>query len=125
MQLMPRKLETQSTQELVETFAKAAKEQGEALRECNPKKANRRTELIHKTFAGMKERGPEAWQQFLLLLSHPEPYVRYFAAIYALRPNPGLAMPVLERLDQEERGILAFRAGLALKQWKSGDWRLS
>ncbi|HET7209626.1 MAG TPA: hypothetical protein VFI95_23850 [Terriglobales bacterium] len=39
MQVMPRKLESQSPQELVEAFAKAAQEQGEALDECNPKKA--------------------------------------------------------------------------------------
>jgi hypothetical protein len=60
------------------------------------------------------ERGPEACQQFLLLLNHPEGYVRYFAAIYALRSNPDRAIPVLERLDREERGLLAFRAGQAL-----------
>jgi len=124
MQLMPRELETQSTQELVEAFAKAAKEQGEALDKCNPKKANRRTKLIHKTFAEMKQRGPEAWQQFLFLLNHPDPYVRYFAATYALRANPNLAIPVLERIDRDEHGILAFRAGQALKQWRLGDWHL-
>lgn len=121
---MPRNLERKSNEELVEAFAKAAKEQGEALDECNPKKANRRTKLISKTFAAMKQRGSEAWQQFLFLLNHPEPYVRYFAATYALRSNPNLALPILERLDREEWGLLAFRAGLALKQWREGKWIL-
>lgn len=84
------------------------------------KRPNRRTKLIHKTFAAMKQRGPEAWEQFLFLLNHPEPYVRYFAATYALRANPGLAIPVLERLDREERGILGFRASQALKTMEIG-----
>ena len=124
MQLVPRKLENQSTQELVEAFARAAKEQGEALDECDSKKANRRTKLIQKTLAEIKRRGTDAWQQLLFLLNDQEPYVRYFAATYALRSNPNLAIPVLERLDHEQRGILSFRAGQALEQWRSGDWRL-
>jgi len=114
----------QSNEGLVEAFAIAAREQGEALRDGNPKKANRRTELIDRTFAESRGRGRESWQQFLLLLNHPESYVRYFAAIYALRSNSDIAIPVLERLDQEERGLLAFRAGHALELWRAGAWRL-
>jgi hypothetical protein len=114
----------QPTQDLIRVFAEAAREQGEALRAADPKKANRRTKLIHKTFAELKERSPEAWQEFLFLLRHPEPYVRYFAATYALRSNPSGAIPVLEQLERQERGILAFRAALALKQWRAGEWRL-
>jgi hypothetical protein len=121
---MSRNFQKQSNEQLVEAFAELAREQGEALKEGNSKKANRRTELIDTTFAEMKERGPEAWKQFLFLLSHAEGYVRYFAAVYALRSNPNLALPVLERLDREERGLLAFRAGQALKQWREDKWIL-
>lgn len=117
-------LENQSTEELIRTFAVAAQEQGKALAEGNPKKANRRTALIDKTFAEMKKRGPEAWEKFLFLLNHSEPYVRYFAGIYALRSNPNAAIPVLEQLGQQERGLVAFRAALALKQWRKGEWIL-
>src|ERR1700745_4313821 len=104
---MSRNFQKQSNEQLVEAFAELAREQGEALKQGNPKKANRRTALIDKTFAQIKERGPEAWKQFLFLLRHAEGYVRYFAAIYTLRSNPNLALPVLERLDREERGLLA------------------
>lgn len=117
-------LEKQSTEELVKAFALAAQEQGQALKDGNPGKANRRTTLIDRTFAELKKRGPEAWVEFLFLLSHSEPYVRYFAAVYALRSNPNAAIPVLERLDEQERGLLAFRAAQALRQWRKGEWIL-
>ena len=106
-----------ATPHLVNIFAKAAAEQGEALLAANPKKANSRNRTMQKTYSELKSRGPEAQREVLLLLDHQDGYVRLNAAAYSLEFDAPAALRALQIIDKMESGLLGFTAGMAIKQW--------
>jgi hypothetical protein len=105
------------TDELVNVFAKAAAEQGEATRGADAKKANSRNRTMGKTYAELKSRGPEAQGEVLSLFDHPDGYVRLNAAAYSLDFDPPKALRVLEIINKMETGLLGFTAGMIVKEW--------
>lgn len=105
------------TQDLLTIFAKAAAEQGEALRGADSKKANSRYRIMERIYDELKARGPETQVRLLSLFDHPDGYVRLNAAAYVLEFDPPSALRVLEIIDKMESGLLGFTAGMALKEW--------
>jgi hypothetical protein len=106
-----------STTDLVQIFAKAAAEQGEALRAADPKKANSRYRTMEKTYLELKSRGPSAQREVLSLLGEPDGYVRLNAAAYSLEFDPSSSLRVLQVIDKMESGLLGFTAGMIVKEW--------
>jgi hypothetical protein len=106
-----------STSDLVQIFAKAAAQQGEALRAADPKKANSRYRTMEKTYLELKSRGPAAQREVLSLFEHPDGYVRLNAAAYSLEFDPPSALRVLQILDKMESRLLGFTAGMIVKEW--------
>jgi Domain of unknown function (DUF2019) len=106
-----------TTPDLLRIFAKAAAEQGEALRAADPKRANSRYRTMEKVYAELTARGPEAQRIILSLFEHPDGYVRLNAAAYSLDFDPPGALRVLEVVDKMESGLLGFTAGMVVKEW--------
>ena len=106
-----------SNENLVKIFAKAAAEQGEALRSADPRKANSRYRTMKKTYQELKARGPEAQGQVLSLLDDSDGYVRLNAAAYLLEFDAPKALRALQIIDKMESGLLGFTAGMAIKEW--------
>jgi hypothetical protein len=106
-----------STTDLIKLFAKAAAEQGEALRAGDPKKANSRYRTMKKTYLELKSRNPEALREIFSLFEHPDGYVRLNAAAHSLKFDPPSALRVLQILDKMESGLLGFTAGMIVKEW--------
>jgi hypothetical protein len=106
-----------TTPDLLRIFAKTAAEQGEALFNADPKRANSRYRTMMKTYSELKSRGPAAQKEVLSLFEHPDGYVRLNAAAYSLDFDPPGALRVLEVIDKMESGLLGFTAGMAVKEW--------
>ena len=106
-----------TTPDFLKIFAKAAAEQGEALRNADPKRANSRYRTMTKTYLELKSRGPAAQKEVLSLFDHADGYVRLNAAAYSLDFDPRGALRVLEVIDKMETGLLGFTAGMAVKEW--------
>ena len=102
--------------DLVRIFARAAAEQGEALRAADPKKANSRYRTMKKTYSELKSRGPEAQKQVLSLFEHPEGYVRLNAAAHSLDFDTTGALRVLQIIRKMETGLLGFTAGMIVQE---------
>jgi Domain of unknown function (DUF2019) len=106
-----------STMDLLTIFAKAAAEQGEALRAADPKKANSRYRTMEKTYSELESRGPQAQKEVLSLFQNPDGYVRLNAAAYSLDFDPGSAVRVLQIIRKMETGLLGFTAGKIVEEW--------
>lgn len=106
-----------STTDLLKIFAKAAAEQGEALRAADPKKANSKHRTMEKTYLELKSRGPAAQEEVFSLFEHPDGYVRLNAAAHSLEFDAPRALRVLQVIDKMESGLLGFTAGMAVKYW--------
>ena len=106
-----------STDDLLSVFAKAAAEQGEALRDGNSKTANSRYRTMEKAYTELKARCPLAQRAVLSLYGHPDGYVRLNAAAYSLEFDPPSALRVLRIIDKMETGLLGFTAGMIVKEW--------
>ena len=77
-------------------------------------------EAVHRE---LKSRGDDGVDAILSLIHHPNPNVRYAAAVDCLRQRPALALPVLEEMartnDYFETKINPDRA---LQMWREGKW---
>ena len=105
-----------STGDLVTIFARAAVEQGEALRAAEPKKANSKYKTMKKIYAELKVRGPDAQREILTLFEHPEGYVRLNAAAHSLDFDPPAALRVIQIIRKMETGLLGFTAGMIVEE---------
>jgi|SRR5579864_4382607 len=105
------------TSELTRIFAKAAAEQGEALRAGDAKRANSRYRTMKKTYLELQSRGPTAQREVLALLEHPNGYVRLNAAAHSLEFDPASALRALQVIDKMESGLLGFTAGMIVEEW--------
>jgi len=108
-----------ATADLLQIFAKAAAEQGQALRSGDSRKANSSYRTMKKIYAELSSRGPHAQQELLSLYEHPDPYVRLNAATHSLDFDPPGALRVLQVIDKMEDGLLGFTAGMIIKEWNT------
>jgi len=106
-----------TTPDLLRIFAKAAAEQGEALLNADPKRANSRYRTMTKTYSELESRGPAAQKEILSLFEHPDGYVRLNAAAYSLDFDPPGAIRVLEVIRKMESRLLGFTAGMIVEEW--------
>jgi HEAT repeat protein len=113
-----------ATKDLIQTFARSAAERGLALRAANPDRANARYKTMTELYHELCSRGMEAQRELLSLLESQDGYVRLSAATYALEFDAPAAVPVLQKIDEEERNLLGFTAGMVLKQWREGKLHL-
>ena len=107
-----KRMDRMETSELIERFIQAAQGYEEELDRCSVRKANRHTVTRERIVEELKRRGAE--QALLGLFDHPSLIVRVAAATYALGFAPDAAVPVLEDIKENSRGIPATDAWSAL-----------
>lgn len=122
---MPIAYTKRTTEDLASAFADAARERGEFMAACQPKRANAKFDQMTKLYAELRRRGSDAQRQLLAFLKSENPHVRLYTATYALEFDPEQALPVLERILQSEVGLLKFTARMTLEQWHKGEIRFS
>ncbi len=69
----------------------------------------------------LREQGPQGEQVILRLLESGEPYVRLWAASYALAFSPSEAQATLEALATYESGLLRLTAATTLSEWRKNN----
>jgi HEAT repeat protein len=114
-----KRMDKMETSEMIERFIQAAQGYEEEIRHGTVRKANRHTATRERIVEELKRRGAE--QALLGLFDHPSLIVRVKAATYALYFAPEAAVPVLEDINENGRGLPGADAELALLRWKDED----
>jgi hypothetical protein len=108
---------------LVEELIHLAVSHGQATDSGQPELANRSHDNLVLVAREIKERGPDGQRLLLELTRHSEPWVRQWAATYALSISRGWAESVLRELA-DEGGFVAVSARTTLRQWEAGNLNL-
>jgi hypothetical protein len=109
--------------ELVSQFSEIAKVRGEATMMLDTRRANACFDRMKTVDMEMRARGTEARKALIPLLSDPDRYVRYYAAIYLLALAPDQARAILEWNTKFEVGILAADARGMLRALDEGTYK--
>jgi hypothetical protein len=106
---------------LIDRYIELAKLHGVASSEFDYKKANRVHSRVMKIYRELQVMGPEARNEFLKLLEHPDMSVRCWAASQSLDSAPERAEPVLDKIAAEGPLPLNLSAKATLMRWRSGS----
>lgn len=101
-----RRMKSMDIKELLELYVQAAQTYINEMREGSVRRANRQHSVAERVLKEMKRRGME--RELLLLLSHPRPAVRLWAAVDALGIEPESAKQVLESLPRMRYRLLKY-----------------
>jgi hypothetical protein len=109
--------------ELVSQFSAIAKARGEATMMLDTRRANACFDRMKAVDLEMRARGTETRKALVPLLSNPDRYVRYYAAMYLLALAPDQARAILEWNTKFEVGILAADARGMLRALDEGTYK--
>lgn len=104
---------------LVARYAQAAQRYEAAILQADSKEADHQHSIALRSFRELKRRGAE--KEIVILLAHPSPMVRQWAAAEALVFAPEAAVQVLEELARDGKGIPKLDAQILLQLWRSGE----
>jgi hypothetical protein len=105
---------------VLEEYTELAVLHGQALSEFDHKKSNRLHSRITKLYQELRALGPDAQNELLKLLEHPDASVRCWAAAHALDFAPERGEPVLAKIAVEESMPLRMSAETVLMGWRTG-----
>ena len=114
------KVESESDEELVRLYEKAAHDHRQATEHGDPEAGNKAAHLVALIYRELRKRGLAAQSLLLPLLDAPDFGVRGWAGAHALEFAPERGEPVLEALSNEPRS-LGFSARMTLKVWRQGN----
>ena len=106
---------------LLRRFAIAAQAHQSALEEMDEDRANAHARVISGLYATIIREGDVGREALLSLLDSESPLVAGMAAVFSLRYNPSRSLGTLRRLA-DKKGLLSFRASVALEHWENGEW---
>jgi len=106
--------------EVIEKYINSAHGYETAIMKANRKEADRHHIIAQKAYEELKKRGKQ--DLILNLLNHDAPIVRQMAATDTLKFAPDSAIPVLERLVQENIGFPSLDAMIILQLWRDGKF---
>lgn len=109
--------------ELIFQFSTIAKERGEATMMLDTRRANVCFDRMKAVDVEILARGADARKALIPLLTDPNRYVRYYAAIYLLGVVPDQARAVLEWNTKFEVGIIAADARGMLRALDEGTYK--
>lgn len=115
-------LDTASVDDLVDLFASVAVKQNAALESFRSAEYNRLYELLEKVLAQLKSRVGAQRRSLLPLYSHPNPTVRFKAAMATLVFAPGEAREVLQLIKDREEFPIAMNASQMLRAIDEGRY---
>lgn len=114
-------VEKLTTAALIESYADAAREHGEATERGDYKRGNRSYETIATAYREIRRRGVKS--ELLELLKDADLGVRGWAASHCLEFAPDEAAPILLSIVRSAHGPLALSAEMVLEEWKAGTLR--
>jgi len=106
--------------ELTSEYEKVASRYGQAFEACDPKTANRQSDILGRLEQELKQRPVEGRAAILSLMRSKDKGVRLCAAGAALRFAPDMAEPVLKELSTGP-GLMSLTAEVALQEWRKGN----
>lgn len=107
------------TKALLELYVHAAQGYIDETRGGTARAANRHHSRAERVFKELKRR--QADREILVLLSHPRPAVRLWAAVHAWAMEPDSAQRVLESLLKDPTPAIKSYARLALQRFRKGE----
>lgn len=111
---------TQQIQDLDEAlflFEEAAINHGHASEKGDYKFGNRNCEIIFEVIQFLKKNNKII--SLMIFLDHPSDSVKSWAASYLLPLKESEAVNTLQEISKG-KGIIAFSAGITLKEWRKG-----
>jgi hypothetical protein len=114
---------TESIDDLMATFATAARAHYQASEAGDYKVANPEAERIEAVFSKVRTIGPSAREALMRLAELSDDATAVMAAVYSLKYSPERSLRVLGRFSKN-RGLLGFQASQAIKRWNAGEWQL-
>jgi hypothetical protein len=115
-------LETASVEELVDLFASIAVKQNTALEYIRSAEYTRLYKLMEKVQAQLKSRDSDQRRALLPLYHHPNPTVRFKAAMATLVFAPNEARKVLQLIKDREEFPIAMNASQMLRAIDEGRY---
>ena len=112
-------LENLPVSELKAMYEKAALLSGHTSESGDHRTGSKQYDLIISIRRELKRRGDEGGLAILDLMNNASPWVRFWAAAYALHLDPGRAERVLQDLASGS-GPCSFEAEMTLSEWRKG-----
>ena len=106
---------------LIRRFAIAVQAHQTALEDMAEERANAHARVISGLYAAIIREGDAGREALLALLDNESQVVAGMAAVFSLRYNPSRSLGTLRRLA-DKKGLLGFRASVALEHWENGEW---
>ncbi len=100
-------------------FVEACTRRGEFEELGNSKQANKEYKNIHSLYLLLKKENRV--EELLELLNHENPYVRLWAATYALQVSSVKAESALINLSGTKGNLIGLCAQMTLQEWKKGN----
>ncbi len=117
-----KKLETASVEELVTSFIGVAVKQNAALENIRSSEYNRLYEQLEEIVAQLKSREGDQRRALMPLYGHPNPTVRFKAAIATLAFAPREARDVLQLIKDRKEFPIAMNASQMLSAIDEGRY---
>jgi hypothetical protein len=122
------RIKKESVESLVARYAAAAAAHGQTTGTEDYRTGNRAADSIIAICRELRRRGPDAQNQLLPLLTHPDPAVRGWAGAHALEFAPVEGERALQLLttlpsDTLPNRLHAFGAEMVLREWRAGRLR--
>jgi hypothetical protein len=107
--------------QLLNRFAAAAKAHHAALVAMDDVRANAHARIIAGLYESLVREGRSGREGLLALIESNDDVVAGMAAVYSIRYDPDRCVALLRKLAKE-KGLLGFRASVALQRWEAGEW---
>lgn len=93
---------------------------GEAISNCNPKKANKLFKELISCLPKIRSFGQDGESALLLLAEDNNDDVACWAATHSLKYNTEQAMASLRRISGQQ-SLIGFDAAMVIEQWNKGE----
>jgi hypothetical protein len=111
-----------ATDELIDEYVRNAIASDEALRDCDPGRANRSHDKVLRALKLLTERGER--MRLIDLLDHKNVSVRYCAATHLLPFCEDRARETLREVVEEGSWPTGFNASIVLQEWDKGTLKV-
>lgn len=108
---------------LVDGFASAAEQHGEATADGDHERANKAFRTLSRLALQIEGRRSETVAIVDELYLRPHPSVRSWAAVLGLSVSPSKAIEVLQDVANEYRGLVGFGAEMLIAEYNAGRFK--
>lgn len=107
-----------------DSYIANAVEHGRCVEKGDYENGNVAIDLLMETLAKLRQHSDSGQSTLLTLLSHPNGWVKLFAATHLLPTRGELAASILENLASGPQSELEFNATMILREWRAGRLKI-